>query len=199
MAKARGKADDTVAVAGFTVAQWKHHMDHDEDWTERLDGAGDAVVAEIVGALGHAEPNVRALACNLVYAVGVRGLGGRAAVAIEQLGELAASDKNKKVRTRAGLVHESMASELQRANIRQELAWLDGYDPAAHPQALEAIADPRDEVRLQTYLWWANVSGVPGDVGRDAVAKLMRQVECETDDLRRRAAEIARDHLRSQL
>jgi hypothetical protein len=92
-----------------------------------------------------------------------------------------------------------MASELQRANIRQELAWLDGYDPAAHAQALEAIADQRDEVRLQTYLWWANVPGVPGDVAGDAVAKLTRQVECETDELRRRAAEIAADHLRSQL
>lgn len=189
MAKAARKSD-SVPLAGFTVAEWKHHMDHDEDWSERLDGADDAIVREIVDALRHTDAAVRALACNLVYGLGVSGLGVHATSAVETLGNLG-EDKDKKVRTRARLVHETLASELARANVQAEFPWLQAYDPGAHGAALAALDDTRDEVRLQTCLWWAHAADVPSDVGSTVADKLSALIARESDDVRRRAAELA--------
>lgn len=192
MAKPRSSATSTEVIAGFTPAQWKQHMDTDEDWTERLEGIGEAAVREVVAALGHADAELRILACNLAYAIGVDGLGAHAAEVVTTLEALAAKDGKPKVRTRARLVHEGLAGDLERAAIRRELPWLGGYSEAAIPAAIAAIEDPRPAVRLQVYLWWSNAKAVPAEVGRAVAAKLAAAIDRESDPVTRRAAELAR-------
>jgi hypothetical protein len=195
VAKARKSPGVDVTIAGFTPAQWKQHQDTDEDWTERLDGASEAAVRDVVQALEHADATVRALACNLAYALGVAGLGDHAPAAVERLAVMAQDDKVK-VRNRARIVHETLATELERTAILREHPWLSGFDPAALPQAIAALDDARPLVRLQTYLWWANASEIPSAARADALTKLAASATRETDDVARRAAEIAHAVLR---
>lgn len=192
MAKPRSSATSTEVIAGFTSAQWKQHMDTDEDWTERLEGVDQAAVREVVAALGHADAELRILACNLAYAIGVDGLGPHAGEAVTTLEALAAKDTKPKVRSRARLVHEGLAGDLERAAIRRELPWLGGHSEAAIPAAIAAMDDPRPTVRLQVYLWWSNAKAVPAEAARAVAAKLAAVIDRETDPVTRRAAELAR-------
>ncbi|MBX7080936.1 MAG: hypothetical protein K1X88_17185 [Nannocystaceae bacterium] len=181
----------SVTIAGFTVEQWKQHMDEDEDWTERLEDAPDARVAEVVAALDHADADVRGLACNLAYALGVEGLRGHAEAAVERLANLSRSDPKPKVKSRARVVHETLAADLQRAAIRRELPWLGAWDPAAVPAAIAALQDPREAVRVQVYLWWSNAGTVPASARGDAATALRRAAERETDATARHLASLA--------
>ena len=196
MAKSRKSSAPTPPIAGFTPEQWKKHMDVDEDWTERLIGASEAHVGEVLAALDDADATVRGLACNLAYALGVEGLGTRAAQAVERLATLAQSDPAKKVRTRAAVVHEGLAGALEHATIRGELPWLAGYDPDVLPAAIAAIEDARAAVRLQVYLWWANAAAIPQAARAAASDRLAARLEQETDAMTRRAAELALGHVR---
>lgn len=196
MAKLRRAPSADVRIAGFTPAEWKQHMDTDEDWTERLEGAPEASVLEVIAALDHADADVRALACSLAYAIGVSGLGAHADRTVARLSAIAEGDPKPKVRSRARVVHEGLAGELQRATIRRELPWLTEWSEAAVPQAVAALDDARDYVRLQVYMWWANAASIPASV-RPAVAdKLAQLATRETDEVTRRAAELAHAHVR---
>src|SRR5687767_1125022 len=118
-------------------------MDADEDWTERLEGATEEHIREAIAALGNDDAAVRALACNLVYAIGVPALGDHAPEAVERLAALASGDGNAKVRNRARIVHEGMAGELERAAIRNEFPWLAAFAEDALPKAVAALDDAR--------------------------------------------------------
>jgi hypothetical protein len=166
-------------------------MDTDEDWTERLENASESQVREAIAALEHGDAEVRALACNLVYAIGIEGLGANAQSTIARLAALAQSDAKAKVKNRARIVHEGLAGDLQRAEIRRELPWLAAYAKDAWPKAVGALDDARVAVRLQVYLWWTNAPQIPADVRASAAAKLAAQCERETDDVTRRAAQLA--------
>lgn len=196
MAKPRKPSAPAAAIAGFTPAEWKQHMDTDEDWTERLEGAPEPSVREVIGALDHEGADVRALACNLAYALGVDGLGAHADAAVERLAALAQGDKNAKVRSRARLVHESLAGELERAAVRRELPWLAAFDPSATDAAFAAGEDPRDAVRLQVYLWWANATTLDPQTAAKATKALKAAVDRESDPVLRQAGEIALARLR---
>jgi hypothetical protein len=196
VAKPRKESTSNVTIAGLSPAQWKHHMDTDEDWTERVENASEAQVLEVVAALDHADADVRALACNIAYAIGVGGLGSHAQSTVTRLAALAESDPKPKVRNRARVVHEGLAGELERAAIRRELPWLAAYSEDAAPQAAAAIDDAREGVRLQVYLWWANASAIPAAIRAEVAGKLAVQAERETDELTRRAAQLAHAHVR---
>ena len=196
MAKPRKAPPADVSIAGFTPAEWKQHMDTDEDWTERLEGASEAKVREVIAALDHADAEVRALACSMAYAIGVSGLGQHAGTTVARLAAIAEGDPKPKVRSRARVVHEGMSGELQRATIRRELPWLTEYSEAALPQAVAALDDPRDFVRLQVYMWWANAAAIPAATRTKVADKLATLAGRETDDVTRRAAELAHAHVR---
>lgn len=186
----------SIQLAGFTVAEWKQHMDVDEDWTERLEGTSPAAIDEIIAALAHTEADVRLLACNLVYALGVAGLGDAATHAVAKVGELAGRETKARIRSRARLVHESLSNDLQRAGILREMPWLVGFSADALPAAAAAIDDGREAVRLQVYVWWANAGAVGLSVREAVTPKLAAAIGAETDPLVRRAAELALAHLR---
>lgn len=192
----RDAATPTVKLAGFTPAEWKQHMDVDEDWTERLEGASAATVAEIVAALDHGDGEVRLLACNLVYALGLDGLADATTDAIARVGALASGETKAKIRARARLVHESLSADLQRAQIRRELPWLAGFSADAIAAATAAIDDPRDTVRVQVYVWWANAGAVPAAARGGIADKLAAAAGRETDPIAKRAAELAQAHVR---
>jgi hypothetical protein len=196
VAKAKKGSGSSVKIAGWTPDEWQAHMDADEDWTERLEGASEAKVLEAIAALDHAEASVRALACNLVYAIGVDGLGDHASRTVARLSELSQGDSAVKVRNRARIVHEGLAGEVERAAIRREMPWLSGYAENALPQATAALADPRQPVRLQVYLWWANATGVPSKARTGAAEAIAAALDAETDEVTHRAAQIALAHLR---
>lgn len=180
-----------VMLAGFTVEQWKQHMDQDEDWTERIEGADAASVRGIVEALAHANADVRLLACNLIYALGADGLGAQGDVAVTRLAELAANEPKVKLRTRARLVHEAVAQAQQRAAIHREFPWLGDSSGDAAAQALAALDDARARVRLHVYLWWVNAAK-PATASRTAAAqKLAGLVERESEPELRQAASLA--------
>lgn len=196
MASSDPSAREATKLVGFTVAEWKQHMDTDEDWTERLEGAGAAATSEVIDALAHADADVRLLACNLVYALGVTGLGDAAATAVTRTAELAARETKAKIRSRARLVHETLSADLQRAQIRREFPWLTGFSADALAGATAALDDPREPVRLQVYVWWAN-AGAVGAATREVIAgRLIAAVARESDPLTRRAAELALSHVR---
>lgn len=188
---------DATTLVGFTVAEWKQHMDVDEDWTERLEGATPEATDEVIAALGHTDADVRLLACNLVYALGIAGLGDAAATAVARVGELAARETKSKIRSRARLVHESLTSDLQRAQINRELPWLTGFSASAIADATTALDDSREAVRLQVYVWWANAGAVPAAAREVVAVKLAAAIAKENDPLTRRAAELALAHMRS--
>jgi hypothetical protein len=133
-----------------------------------------------------------------VYAIGVAGLGDRAPSAVVRLAALAAGDANNKVRNRARIVHEGLAGELERVAVRRELPWLAAFAEDALPEALAALDDPREPVRLQVYLWLANAPAIPAKVGATIADKLAAQAERETDDVTRRAAQLAYAHVRGE-
>lgn len=193
---AKAASGSSVTIAGFTVAEWKKHMDTDEDWTERLEHANDTSVREVVGALDHEDVEVRGLACNMVYAIGIEALGTHAQATVDKLAALAERDSKPKIRNRARVVHEGLAGELERATIRRDLPWLAEYSEAAVPKAVAAIDDARAPVRLQVYLWLANAGAIPADARATLATKLGAQIERETDDVTRRAAEIALAHVK---
>jgi F0F1-type ATP synthase membrane subunit c/vacuolar-type H+-ATPase subunit K len=195
MAKSRKTSSAPLTIAGLTTDQWKHHMDVDEDWTERLEGIGEPAVREVLGALEHADADVRALAASLAYGIGAAGLGGHAAGVVARLADVAERDPKAKVRNRARVVHESLAGEVERAAIRREHPWLEAYASEALSAAEAAIDDPREAVRLQVYLWWTSAVAVSPEVRPVIVAKLAAGVERETDDVVRRAAQLAHAHL----
>lgn len=189
-AKKPSEAAD-VMLAGFTVEQWKQHMDQDEDWTERIEGADAASVQGVVEALAHAHADVRLLACNLIYALGADGLGAHGDAAVARLAELAANEPKVKVRTRARLVHEAVAQAQLRAAIHREFPWLRDTSGDAAVQALAALDDARAPVRLHVYLWWVNAAK-PATASRTAAAqKLAALVERETEPELRHAASLA--------
>lgn len=196
MAKPKTPAAAAAPIAGATPVQWKHHMDTDEDWTERLDGIGDAAVLEVIAALDHGDAEVRALACSLSYAIGVAGLGEHAEHTVARLAALAGGDPKAKVRNRARTVHEGLHGELQRVALHRELPWLARYAEAAVPQAIAALADPRAAVRLQVYLWWTHAAALPAELRTTVADRLAGQIDRETDAITRRAAQLACDHLR---
>ncbi len=196
MANAKQSTTVAVSIAGFTPEQWKQHMDTDEDWTERLDGVGEAAVREVLVALQHAEADVRALACNLVYAIGIDGLGGHANEAVELLAKLVAGESKAKVKARARMVHDSMAEELSRVTIRREMPWLASYAAAALPAAIGALADERPAVRLQVYVWLSNAGAIGAEHRAVLVGRLEAAVGRETDAISKRAAELALERAR---
>ncbi len=181
----------SVTIAGFTPAQWKQHMDEDEDWTERLEDASADRVAEVVAALAHADAEVRGLACNLAYALGADGLGAHADAAVRQLASLASGDPKPKVKSRARLVHETLAADLQRARIRRELPWLAAWDPEQVAAATAALGDGRDAVRLQVYLWFSNAGATPPTVRAAAATALRAAAGKEQDPTLRHAVSLA--------
>ena len=189
-------ADVTDTIAGFTPAMWKKHMDTDEDWTERLEGAPEASVREVVDALGHTSAEVSGLACNLVYALGVTGLGTHVSEAIVRLATLRDGDRQAKVRSRAKIVHESLAGEVERAAIRRALPWLAAFDPAAVPAATRALDDGSDAARLQVYLWWANTEGLDANARASALEALETRAATEVEPLLKQAAAIAMGRVR---
>jgi hypothetical protein len=197
VAKSRKTSSSTEPIAGLTPEQWKHHMHTDEDWTERLEGASEASVREVVAALEHADAEVRGLACNMVYAVGVEALGEHAVNAVARLHALSQEDRNAKVRNRARIVHEGIAGELERIQIRRELPWLAAFSEDALPRAAAAIDDTRDAVRLQVYLWWANATAIPAAMRTEVADKIAARAERETDEVTRRAAQLAHAHVRA--
>jgi hypothetical protein len=196
VAKAKKGSGSSVTIAGWTPDEWQAHMDADEDWTERLEGASEPKVLEAIAALDHGEASVRALACNLVYAIGIEGLGEHASRTVARLFELAHGDSAVKVRNRARIVHEGLAGELERAAIRREMPWLSAYSEHALPKATAGLADPRQPVRLQVYLWWANATGVPSKARAAAIEAIAAALDAETDEITHRAAQIALAHLR---
>lgn len=196
MGKARKGSGSSETIAGWTPDEWQSHMNVDEDWTERLEGASEAKVLEAITALEHPDAKVRALACNLVYAIGVEGLGEHAARTVARLHALAQGDSVAKVRNRARIVHEGMAGEVERAAIRREMPWLSAYAEHALPQATAALADARQSVRLQVYLWWANATSVPTKIRTSVGDTIAAQLDAETDEVTHQAAQIALAHLR---
>lgn len=196
MAKAKNPPSAVAPIAGLLPVQWKHHMDTDEDWTERLENVGEAGVGEVIAALDHGDAEIRALACSLAYAIGVAGLGAHAARTVARVAELADGDPKPKVRNRARTVHEGLAGEMQRVAIHRELPWLAGYTEAALPHATAALDDPRAAVRLQVYLWWINAAAVPADTRKIVADKLAALIDRETDAIARRAAQLACAQLR---
>jgi hypothetical protein len=172
-------------------------MDADEDWTERLEGASEEHIREAIAALGNDDAGVRALACNLVYAIGVPALGEHAPGAVERLAALASSDGNARVRNRARIVHEGMAGELERASIRTEFPWLAEFAEDALPKAVAALDDTRESVRLQVYMWWCNAGTIPAAIRKSAADKLGALAGRETDEVTRRAAQLALAHVQA--
>lgn len=196
MAKAKQSAAASVPIAGFTPDEWKQHMDTDEDWTERLDGVGEPAIREVLAALQHADVDVRALACNLVYAIGIDGLGAHASEAVDVLAKLVASEGKAKVKARARMIHDSMAEELLRATIRRDMPWLASYAADAVPAATAALLDERAAVRLQVYVWITNAGAIPAAHRPALLERLQGASGRETDPVSKRAAELALDRVR---
>ena len=90
-----------------------------------------------------------------------------------------------------------MAGELERASIRNEFPWLAAFDEDALPKAVAALDDARESVRLQVYMWWCNAGTIPAAIRKGAADKLGALAGRETDDVTRRAAQLALAHVQA--
>jgi hypothetical protein len=90
-------------------------------------------------------------------------------------------------------VHESLAGEVERAAVRREMPWLAAFSADAVPQALAALADPREAARLQVYLWWAAAAVIAPEARASAIEAISGRRE--VDPVLRQAADLALAHL----
>jgi hypothetical protein len=100
-------------IAGLTVAQWAHEMRTEPGWDVMLEGAGDERVREAVDALEDADGSVRLIACNLVEAFGVDGLGAHAKHALALLEKHAGSDPDESVRRAARDAYDDLRDRIE--------------------------------------------------------------------------------------
>ena len=195
-APVRAKAGE-LTVAGWTVKQWQQMM-RDIEWSVMLDGAGDKSVDEVVAALEHADPEVRALACKLTDALGVTGLGLRAELGLERLRQLATADPDKGVRVLAKQAGDDLAAAILREAVRAEFPWIVNFNSASFPQALAALDDERRPVRLEVYSWWSNAWEVPADMRAKVKEKLSQIVDRESDPLTREVGHLALERMQQE-
>jgi hypothetical protein len=100
-------------IAGLTVAQWAHEMRTEPGWDVMLEGAGDERVREAVDALDDADGSVRSIACRLVEAFGVDGLGAHAQDALVLLEKHARSDPDESVRRAARSAYDELRDRIE--------------------------------------------------------------------------------------
>ena len=103
-----------ATIAGWTVAELTHMIEHETDWKLLLEGAGEERAGEAVDALDNPDATVRRLACELVDGFGIYELRGRAPGAVERLRVLARNDPDDGVRAAAQEAHDTLAESLER-------------------------------------------------------------------------------------
>lgn len=110
-----------MTIAGWTLAQLTHMIEHETDWEVLLEGAGEERAGEAVDALDHPDAAVRAIACQLVDAFGTYELGKRAPEAVERLRLLVRDETDDGVRAAARAAHEGLAAAVERAAQKKGL------------------------------------------------------------------------------
>ncbi len=149
MLKGRNKADLTarkspkakqgeLTIGGFTIAQWKHEMKYDGDWSVLLDGASEQTAAAALEALAHEDWDVREVACRLVDVMSIYGYpDDKASDALARLRAVATSDSHKKVRTAAQKAAHELAEAIETRDVR---------DPKLRTTATSAISSIREKL-----------------------------------------------------
>lgn len=190
-------------IGSWTIRQWKHMIEHESDWTVLLDGAGEAAAKEVLANLDDKQADVRAVACNLLRAIGYIGdsgfgLGKLASSTLERLRDLAARDPEAKVRAAATETADDLAESIQMYAIRAEFPWMSNYTETGLEPALAALDDEREAVRSYVVSWWMCAWEVPEPIGRQVEKKLVALLPNAKREARD-GIELALDNVRRKM
>jgi hypothetical protein len=189
--KAPDRKTGEQTILRWTVRQWKHMIAHEPgQWSILLDGAGAAEATRVLPLLDDKRADARAVACELLGAIGYLGeksefgLGKLAAGTLARLRALATNDPDPRVRAAAKRRADDLASSIEMHAVRAEFPWIEKHGANAHDEALAALDDPREAVRAEVLWWWGSAWEVPQPIGKKAEQKLVALLAGASEDTR---------------